>query len=79
MKFSRDSLPDTTETVHYPSRAVFRATTAGARYAVIAFTIGFILGTIRILLLAPRLGETTAVMAKVPIMLVAIRFVWRWC
>jgi hypothetical protein len=32
---------------------MFRATEAGAVYAVIVFLIGFILGTIRILLLAP--------------------------
>jgi uncharacterized membrane protein len=40
---------------------VFRTTEAGALYAIIVFLIGFILGTIRVLLLLPRLGETTAV------------------
>ena len=40
---------------------MFRATTAGALYAITVFLIGFILGTIRVLLLAPHLGETTAV------------------
>jgi hypothetical protein len=79
MKFSRDSLPDTTETIHDPSRTVFRATEAGAFYAIIVFVIGFILGTIRVLLLAPRLGETTAVIIEAPIMLAASWFVCHWC
>ena len=79
MKFSRDSLPDTTRTAHDPSRTVFQATKAGALYAIVVFSIGFILGTIRVLLLAPRLGETTAVIIEAPIMLAASWFVCRWC
>ena len=79
MRSSRDSLPDTTETVHDPSRTVFRWTTAGALYAIIVFLIGFILGTIRVLLVAPRLGETTAVILEAPMMLAASWFVCRWC
>ena len=39
MKFSRDSLPDTTGTIHDPSRSVFRATEAGAIYAIVVFLI----------------------------------------
>jgi hypothetical protein len=35
-------------------RGRVRTTKAGARYAIIVFLIGFILGTIRILLLVPR-------------------------
>jgi hypothetical protein len=58
---------------------MFRATEAGALYAIIVFLIGFILGTIRILLLAPRLGETIAVMVEAPIILAASWFVCRWC
>jgi hypothetical protein len=58
---------------------VFRATKAGALYAIIVFVIGFILGTIRVLLVAPRLGETTAVIIEAPIMLAASWFVCRWC
>jgi hypothetical protein len=79
MKFSRDSLPDTTGTIHDPSRTVLRATEVGAFYAIIIFVIGFILGTIRVLLLAPRLGKTTAVIIEAPIMLAASWFVCRWC
>ena len=58
---------------------MFRTTEAGALYAIIVFLIGFILGTIRVLLLVPRLGETTAVIIEAPIMLAASWFVCRWC
>jgi hypothetical protein len=42
------------------------ATRAGAFYAIIVFLIGFIFGSIRVLLLAPRLGETGAVSGAEP-------------
>jgi hypothetical protein len=58
---------------------VFRATRAGALYAIIVFLIEFILGTIRVLLFAPRLGETAAVIVEVPIMLTASWPVCCWC
>ena len=58
---------------------MFRATKAGGLYAIIVFAIGFILGTIRVLLVAPRLGKTAAVVAEAPIMLAASWFVCRWC
>jgi hypothetical protein len=58
---------------------VFQATKAGALYAIVVFSIGFTLGTIRVLLLAPRLGETTAVIIEAPIMLAASWPVCRWC
>ena len=79
MRCSRDRLPDTRETVRDHSRTVFRATKAGALYAIIVFVIGFILGTIRVLLVATRLGETTAVIIEAPIMLAASWFVCRSC
>jgi hypothetical protein len=79
MKFSRGNLPDTAGTVHDPSRTVLRAIKAGALDAVIVFSIGFILGTIRVLLLTPRLGETTAVIIEAPIMLGARWLVCRLC
>jgi hypothetical protein len=52
---------------------------AGALYAITVFVIDFILGTIRVLLVAPRLGETIAVIIEAPIMLAASWFVCRWC
>ena len=57
---------------------LFRAVKAGALYAIIVFLIGFIFGTIRVLLLIPRLGETTAVILEAPVMLAASWFVCRW-
>jgi len=47
------------------------ATAAGALYALIVFLIGFIFGTVRVLLLAPRLGEIAAVVLETPVMLAA--------
>jgi len=44
---------------------------AGVAYAVTVFAIGFLLGTARVLLLAPRVGPTIAVSAEAPIMLTA--------
>ena len=58
---------------------MFRTTETGALYAIIVFLIGFIFGTIRVLLLVPRLGETTAVIVEAPIMLTASWFVCCWC
>jgi len=54
------------------------ATRAGAFYALVVFGVGFILGAIRVLLLVPRLGDTTAVVLEAPLMLVASWFVCRW-
>jgi hypothetical protein len=58
---------------------VFRTTEAGSLYAIIVFLIGFILGTIRVLLLVPRLGDAIAVIFEAPIMLAASGFDCRWC
>jgi hypothetical protein len=44
---------------------------AGVAYAVTVFTIGFLLGTARVLLLAPRMGSTIAVSIEAPIILTA--------
>jgi hypothetical protein len=44
----------------------------------VVFFVGFILGTVRVLLIAPRLGETAAVLLETPVMLVASWFVCRW-
>ncbi len=56
-----------------------RASRAGALYALVVFLIGFILGTIRVLLIVPRLGETAAVLLEAPLILAASWFVCRWC
>jgi hypothetical protein len=45
------------------------AVRAGAVYFAIVFSIAFLLGAIRVLLVAPRLGETVAVMLEAPLIL----------
>ena len=45
---------------------------AGFSYFVIVFGAGFILGPIRIVLIAPRLGERTAELLEAPLMLFVI-------
>jgi hypothetical protein len=55
------------------------AAKAGALYAIVIFLIGFIVGTIRVVLLVSRLGETTAVIVEAPLMPAASWFVCRWC
>jgi hypothetical protein len=52
---------------------------AGALYAVVVFLIGFILGTLRVMVLVQALGETTAVLLELPVILVASWFACRWC
>jgi hypothetical protein len=42
---------------------------AGAVYGILAFAIGFCFGVIRVVAVAPRLGETAAVGLEVPVML----------
>ena len=56
--------------------AAFRG---GLAYVVIVFCIGFVFGTLRVLLLVPAIGNTLAVVAEVPIMLAASWLVSGWC
>lgn len=55
---------------------------AGALYFAIVFAAGFVLGTIRTLVLAPRVGEFAAVAIELPVMLavawIACGAVLRW-
>lgn len=54
---------------------------AGIAYYALAFAAGFVLGTVRVLLLVPHLGERTGELLEAPVMLivviVAARFVTR--
>ena len=43
---------------------------AAALYFALVFAAGFVLGTIRVLMIAPRLGELAAVLLETPVMLV---------
>lgn len=51
---------------------------AGSLYFALIFALGFLLGTFRVLILVPRLGELKAVVLELPIMLVAAWFICRW-
>ena len=51
---------------------------AGCVYFAIVFAIGFAMGALRVLVTAPRLGETAALLAELPIMLGASWLVCGW-
>jgi MFS family permease len=51
---------------------------AGLLYFALVFGAGFILGPIRILLVAPYLGERFAELLETPLILLVIIFVARW-
>ncbi len=53
------------------------AASAGLAYVAIAFAAGFALGVLRVTLLVPRLGETTAVLVELPLMLALSWFACR--
>jgi hypothetical protein len=53
-----------------------RAIVAGILYFAAVFAIAFCLGTVRVLLVAPRLGETLAVLLELPVVLWAS---WACC
>lgn len=49
---------------------------AGIFYFAIVFMLGFALGTVRVLLIVPRFGETNAVLLELPVMMA---FSWIAC
>jgi len=58
---------------------IVRATLkTGATYFAAAFAVGFVLGTVRVLLLLPVVGETAAVLLEIPIILFASWIAARW-
>lgn len=48
-----------------------KALIAGVVYFAAVFSLGFLLGTVRVLVAAPRLGELGAVLLELPVMLTA--------
>jgi hypothetical protein len=51
---------------------------AGVAYFLLIFAAGFLLGTVRVVLLVPGFGELTAVLIELPIMLAISWFACRW-
>ena len=51
---------------------------AAASYFALIFMLGFALGTLRVMWLAPMVGEAAAVLAELPVMLTASYFAARW-
>ena len=55
-----------------------RAAVAGVAYFVIVFAVAFALGTLRVVVLIPSIGETTAVLLELSILLALSWKVSRW-
>lgn len=55
-----------------------RALKAGAAYFATVFALGFVLGTIRVLMLAPLIGEWLATVVELPVMLAASWLLCGW-
>lgn len=61
------------------ARGLIRAASAGLCYAALAFAVGFVLGTIRVLAVAPRLGPTWGVLLETPVILAASWWISQTC
>jgi hypothetical protein len=57
---------------------VKHALIAGAVYFLLLFALGFVLGTVRVVFVAPRVGELFATLTELPVMLSAAYFICRW-
>lgn len=58
---------------------LIRPVAAGFAYAILAFAVGFALGTVRVLFVVPRVGATVAVLFEMPVILGASWWLSRWC
>ena len=60
------------------ARHLTSSITAGLVYAALVFAVGFALGALRVTLIAPRLGETRAVLLEAPVMLAVSWMASNW-
>lgn len=58
---------------------LIRPAGAGFAYAILTFAVGFALGTVRVLLVVPRVGPTRAVLIELPVILAASWWISRLC
>jgi hypothetical protein len=58
---------------------LIRPAAAGFAYAILAFAVGFVLGSVRVLLVVPRVGPSVAVLLEVPVILAASWWISRLC
>lgn len=58
---------------------LIRPVAAGFAYAILAFAVGFALGTVRVFLVVPRVGATVAVLFEIPLILGASWWLSRSC
>lgn len=56
-----------------------RAVKAGAIYFALVFAAGFLFGTVRVVWLAPRVGDLSAVALEMPLILLVSWHACRWC
>lgn len=59
-------------------RKMARALKAGVYYFASIFAVGFLLGIVRALLMAPRIGELMAVIVELPVILACAWVIGRW-
>ncbi|WP_409644268.1 hypothetical protein [Sphingorhabdus sp.] len=71
-------MPTPTCYIGVMGRQLHTAYKAGAAYFATVFALGFVLGTLRVLWLVPMVGETNAVLAEQPVMLIASWFAAGW-
>ncbi len=57
---------------------MFRSASAGIVYFAVVFGVGFVLGTVRVLVIQPRIGQLIAVLVELPVMLTVSWFACRW-
>ena len=55
-----------------------KALIAGAVYFAVVFALGFLMGVLRVLVMAPRLGEVGGLMLELPVMLTASWLACGW-